>query len=154
EDVATASAWLCDHSGFLTSISRTGLMHGDVHGGNVVLDQDILSLIDTDQMRFGFSPFELFRCLMANYNEFDPQRQAAFLKGYRAAVDPSWWHLWEEHVSFVAAVFFLETARQKLIESKTLQDASRSAVRLGYALSFWKAFLQITKAPPSEAATL
>ena len=154
QDLATASTWLRNQSAFLRSISRFGLMHGDVHGGNVVLDRGRLSLIDTDQMRFGFAPFELFRCLMANYNDFDQQRQTAFLKGYQRVVEPVWWRLWEEHVPFIAGVFFLETARQKLIESKALRHEGRSAVRFGYALTFWKAFLDMTKMPSSRAATL
>lgn len=142
-----ALAWMRQESAFLKSLSRYSLVHGDPHGNNVLLGKDQLSLIDTDQMRFDFAPFELFRCLLANYNEFDLERQTAFLQGYRETVDRMLWKMWEEHKIIVAATVFLQLANQKLIQSRSLDDPRRKALRSRRAMSYWRTFLRLAEHP-------
>lgn len=85
--LASARDELRDELGALsTGPDRFGLIHADLHLGNVMADGDELTVIDFDDAGFGWFAYEMAVALHAVSDEpwYDGCR-AALLEGYRAA---------------------------------------------------------------------
>lgn len=116
------------------------LTHGDPHGNNIVKKDAKVFLIDTDSMALGFAPFEFVQCLLASYNNFDLERQRAFMQGYREEADRSLLQAWEKNKKFISAAVLLKMTWERL----KFAESTDSDRRFKRAVSFWKAFLEIS----------
>jgi len=126
------------------------MVHGDPHGGNIIIGDKKIYLIDTDSISFGFAPFELSRCLMSNYNDLSIERQKEFIRGYKSSVEERVWVEWKKNIQVIFAVTFLKLAKDRV-------DFARSTgARYRYlrAMSFWKMFLEVSDASAYQISDL
>jgi len=152
--IARSSARFYRDNAFMRSLARRSLVHGDPHGNNIVVEGDQFFLIDTDQMKFDFAPFELFHCLLSSYNEVDLERQSAFLLGYQEVVDPALWRLWEEHTTAIAATAFLIDAKTRLEHWRLFNRRGKRSSKFKRAMCSWKTFAALTAEPPAQQGDL
>ncbi|MEM9655036.1 MAG: phosphotransferase [Actinomycetota bacterium] len=72
-------------NGFPTDADHFGLIHADLHLGNLMADGDGLTVIDFDDAGFGWFPYELAISLHPIVDEpWFPDARAALVQGYRS----------------------------------------------------------------------
>jgi len=95
---------LTRHSGFLDQARTFQLTHGDLHGKNIIAQDDGIVLVDYELARFEAAGMELATALLRTFcgeTEFESRPlRAALLGGYMQTCPPHLREMWEQHAPF------------------------------------------------------